>query len=218
MNEPEFLSTTRSAYDAIAETYAEMFMDSLRDAPLDRAMLGVLAEYARKNGSKPVADVGCGPGHLTGHLHGLGLDVFGVDLSPEMLAIARREHPGPRFEEGSLTALDVEDGTLGGILSSYSLIHTPPAEIPDVFAEFHRALAPGGVLLLMFFASTDNTRLAWPFDHKVTTAYRLSIGRVADLLRRSGFVEIARLIEQPPERSSRGFELAQFLVRKPADK
>ena len=44
--------------------------------------------------SGPVLDVGCGPGHVTAHLAGLGVDVQGVDLSPRMVEHARRLHPG----------------------------------------------------------------------------------------------------------------------------
>jgi len=32
-----------------------------------------------------VADVGCGPGHVTAHLHDSGLDAFGIALSPLMI-------------------------------------------------------------------------------------------------------------------------------------
>lgn len=217
MSEPEFLTTTRSAYDAVAEEYAETFRNTLGDHPFDRAMMGVFAELVRRAGAKPVADVGCGPGHVTGYLHDLGLDAFGVDLSPEMLAIARSEQPGLRFETGSLTALDVEDGALGGLVSRCSIIHTPPERLGGVFTEFHRVLAPGGCVLLIFFADPDDSRLARPFDHGVTLAYRLSIDRVAALLAEAGFAETARLIEQPGEDSRRGFEFAHFLVCKPAE-
>lgn len=41
----------------------------------------------RARGGGPVADVGCGPGRVTTYLDGLGLDVSGVDLSPEMVAV-----------------------------------------------------------------------------------------------------------------------------------
>jgi trans-aconitate methyltransferase len=47
--------------------------------------------------------VGCGPGHVTAHLRKLGLDTFGIDLSPAMIDVARREHPELRFEVGSMT-------------------------------------------------------------------------------------------------------------------
>lgn len=217
MSEPGFISATRSAYDAVAVEYAEVVGDTVRNDLFARAMMGAFAELVKETGAKPVADVGCGPGRVTAHLHGLGLDAFGVDLSSEMLAIARREQPGLRFEQGSLTALEIEDEALGGLVSSYSIIHTPPERLGDVFAEFHRVLAPGGCALLFFFADTDDSRLARPFDHKVALAYRLSIDRVAALLAEAGLTETARLIEQPPADSERGFEFGHLLARRPAE-
>ncbi|WP_084590043.1 class I SAM-dependent methyltransferase [Lentzea albidocapillata] len=133
--------------------------------PLERAMLAAFAELA----DGPVADLGCGPGHLTAHLHSLGLDAFGLDLSPAMIALAREAHPELRFDQGSMTALDLADGVLGGILAFYSVIHMPPDELPAVFAEFFRVLAPGGHLLLGFYAGDDPE--PQEFDHKVTLAY-----------------------------------------------
>jgi SAM-dependent methyltransferase len=52
-----------------------------------------------------VADVGCGPGHITACPHELGISTFGIDLSPAMIDVARRDHPGLRFEVGSMTGL-----------------------------------------------------------------------------------------------------------------
>jgi 2-polyprenyl-3-methyl-5-hydroxy-6-metoxy-1,4-benzoquinol methylase len=48
-------------------------------------------------------DVGCGTGRITAHLRQLGVDVFGIDLSPGMIEVARRDHPGLRFDLGSMT-------------------------------------------------------------------------------------------------------------------
>jgi hypothetical protein len=115
---------------------------------------------------------------------------------------------------GSMTALALEDGELSGILARYSIIHTPPERLPEVFAEFHRALAPGGRLLLAFQAQDKPSELAEAFDHKVALAYRWSPDRVADLLRETGLVEEARLIRQPDEDDERGFEQAHLLARK----
>lgn len=75
---------------------------------------------------------------MTAHLRDLGLDAFGVDLSPVMIDLARAAHPDLRFELGSMNAMDLADGELTGILSWYSVIHTPPREIPSYFAEFRR--------------------------------------------------------------------------------
>ena len=136
MTEPDFLRDTRTSYDAIATVYAERFRDELAARPLDRAMLAGFAELVRAGGAGPVADVGCGPGRVTRYLNDLGLPVFGIDLSPEMIAVARRTYPGLRFEVGSMLALDVPDAALGGVLAWYSVIHVPDERVPEAFAEF----------------------------------------------------------------------------------
>ncbi|MDH6190523.1 SAM-dependent methyltransferase [Streptomyces sp. CZ24] len=136
------LTATRTAYDAAADTYAQLFRDSLRDAPLDRAMLAAFAEAVRGAGPDArVADLGCGPGHVTAHLAGLGLVPRGFDVSPAMIGLARAAHPELRFDVGSMAGLDLPDATLSGVLSRWSVIHTPPAELPPVLAEFARVLA-----------------------------------------------------------------------------
>jgi len=76
------LDATRRSYDAVAETYAALFGDELAGKPLDRALLAAFAETV----SGPVADLGCGPGHVTAHLHDIGCQATGVDLAPEMVA------------------------------------------------------------------------------------------------------------------------------------
>jgi SAM-dependent methyltransferase len=213
MTEPSYLSTTRAAYDAIAVRYAELFGSVRVQLPLDRALITAFADLVQAAGLGPVADLGCGPGHLTAYLHSLGVPAFGVDLSPTMIELAREANPGLRFDEGSMAALDLKDAAVGGVLAWYSVIHTPPEQLPGIFAEFHRVLAPGGYLLLAFFAGDDPTRLAEKFDHKVSLAYRLSPEGISELLRAAGFVETARLMREPGE--DERFRRGHLLVRKP---
>ena len=104
----DFLRDTRRSYDAAADDYADWIQGELATKPLDRAMLTAFADVV----DGPVADIGCGTGRITAFLRDLGVPVFGVDLSPRMVAVARRAHPDLRFTEGSMTALDIEDGTL----------------------------------------------------------------------------------------------------------
>ncbi|WBC15537.1 class I SAM-dependent methyltransferase [Micromonospora sp. WMMA1998] len=153
-----WIDDTRTSYDTVAASYADLLRDALAGEPFQRGILGLFAELVRARGSGPVADMGCGPGRITAHLHGLGLDAFGVDLSPAMIEVARRDHPGLRFEVGSMTRLDLADASLTGLLAWFSLIHVPDEEVPGVLAGFHRALRPGGVVLLGFFAG-EGSRL-----------------------------------------------------------
>ncbi|RKN43798.1 class I SAM-dependent DNA methyltransferase [Streptomyces hoynatensis] len=204
------LRTTADAYDAIATVYAELPRDDLATFPLDRAVLAAFAELTR--GAGPVAELGCGPGPVTAHLRDLGLDVFGVDLSPVMIRLAREAYPDLRFTVGSMDALDLAGGELVGIVSWYSVIHAPPKELPTYFAEFRRVLAPGGHLLLAFFESEGGP--VTEFDHKVTAAYRWPIDELAALAGEAGFAEIGRMLREPCE--GERFRRGHLLMRRGA--
>jgi SAM-dependent methyltransferase len=212
MAEPAYLRATRAAYDIVADDYAEVLKDLLAGSPTDRAFLATFAELVLAAGDGLVGDLGCGPGRLTGHLHSLGLDVFGVDLSPAMVAAARRACPGLRFEEGSFAALDLADGALGGIVAWYSIIHTPPELLPEVFGEFRRVLGAGGYLLLAFQVGDERVRVEQAYGHAVSAdAYRLPPDRVVELLGRAGFVVGARMVREPeePEKTRQAYLLAR---------
>jgi SAM-dependent methyltransferase len=219
VTEPDFLRTTRASYDAVAADYAERFRSELTARPLDRAMLAGFAELVQAAGAGPVADIGCGTGRVTAHLNGLGLPVFGVDLSPQMVAVARQAHPGLRFEVGSMLALDLPDGTLGGILAWYSIIHIPQERLPEVFAEFHRVLAPGGHLQLAFQVGDEPLHLTEALGHTISLDFhRRQPDRVAELLSQAGLVMRAQLLREPDdgdfaERTQQAF----LLARKPAN-
>lgn len=141
----------RAGYDRVAAKYAQTFYDELNRKPFDRALLDAFAEEVRAAGLPgEVWDLGCGPGHVGRYVADRGLPVCGLDLSDEMLAIARRLNPTMRFVQGTMLALPVADGALAGIVSFYAIHHLPRGRAGDALREFHRALRPGGLLLLGF--------------------------------------------------------------------
>ncbi|WP_327686089.1 class I SAM-dependent methyltransferase [Streptomyces sp. NBC_00467] len=163
-----WLADTRASYDADATSYADEVRNLLAELPAEREVMALFAEWVLARGGGPVADVGCGPGRITAHLRNLGVDAFGIDLSPRMIEVARREHPGLRFEVGSMTQLDLADGALAALVAWYSIIHVPDDAIGAVLAGFRRVLRPGGLLLLGFHvgdASPPKPRVdgeSWP--------------------------------------------------------
>lgn len=212
--EPDFVSSTRSSYDALAVAYAEHVRDLMASRPWDRAVLAVFAELVRTCSPGPVADVGCGTGWNTGYLHGLGLDVFGVDLSPGMLAVARQSYPGLRFEVGSMSALDLDDGVLGGLAASYSTIHIPDEELPGVLAEFARVLVPGGHLLLSFQVGDGSLHMTEALGHTVELEFhRRRPDEMAALLARAGLPVRTRVLREA-EQDERTAQ-AYLVARKP---
>ncbi|MCX5384406.1 class I SAM-dependent methyltransferase [Streptomyces sp. NBC_00083] len=151
-----WLADTRASYDTVAADYADLVRDLLDRTPYERAVLALFAGRVKSAG--PVADVGCGAGRVTAHLRDLGVDAFGIDLSPAMIDVARRDHPGLRFEVGSMTDLGLADASVAGLIAWYSLIHVPDDELDPVLQHFRRVVRPGGPLLLAFHAG-DGTRL-----------------------------------------------------------
>ncbi|MFF1909861.1 class I SAM-dependent DNA methyltransferase [Kitasatospora sp. NPDC058218] len=217
MSEPDFLTSARAFYDAVAEDYADHFRDVLAARPLDRAMLAAFAELVRADfpGEGPVVELGSGPGWVAAYLHGLGLDVSGIDLSPRMVELARRTYPGLRFTEGSLLELPLADGGLAGAVAWYSIIHTPQERLPEVFAEFHRVLAPGGHLLLAFQVGDRPLRVEQPYGHPVALDFRRGQpDRIAELAAGAGLEVTTRLVREPEgEEKTRQ---ACLLARRPA--
>lgn len=210
VTELAYLTDTRAAYDTVADAYAEDARDALATSPWDRAVLGTFAELVGDTG--PVGDLGCGPGRLTGHLASLGLDVFGVDLSPGMVSVARRTYPELRFEVGSMHALELEDGSLAGALAWYSLIHTPPERLPALVTELARVLAPGGRLLTAFQVGDERRHISQGYGHEVSfDAYRLQPDFVVGLFEDAGLELEARLVRAPqePEKVSQAYLLAR---------
>ncbi|WP_369224488.1 class I SAM-dependent methyltransferase [Streptomyces sp. R39] len=182
----DFLTATRTFYDAIADDYADHFREDVANRPLDRALLATYAELVGPGGT--VADLGCGPGRVTGRLAGLGLSVFGLDLSTSMLAVARRENPGLRFVQGSMLDLAVADGALDGVVCWYSSIHTPDDHLPTLFGQFRRVLRPGGRLLLAFQVGDAARRFEDPWGHPVALDFeRRRPERMTRLLTEAGF-------------------------------
>ncbi|MBL1081630.1 methyltransferase domain-containing protein [Streptomyces actinomycinicus] len=209
----DFLTATRTFYDTVAEDYADHFRDPLAERPLERALLAAYAEQVGPEGT--VADLGCGPGAITAHLASLGLTVFGLDLSESMIAVARRENPGLRFEQGSMLELPVADGSLAGAVSWYSSIHTPADRLPALLAEFHRALAPGGLLLLAFQTGDVPLRLDRPWGRPVVLDFhRRRPEQMAELLSGAGFTLRSSTVREREEAHGESAPQAFLLARK----
>ncbi|WP_431220234.1 class I SAM-dependent DNA methyltransferase [Leifsonia xyli] len=211
-NEPDDVTATRLAYDTVAEDYAELLRDDLAQSTYERAMLDVFAEQVLGDGGGAVGDLGCGPGRIAGYLAERGMDVVGIDLSPRMVEVARRDHPAVRFEVGSMAALPFGEGELAGALAWYSIIHTPEERQGALFAEFARVVRPGGRLLLAFQVGDDVVHLTRAYGHDLDLhTRRQNLDDVKARLGEAGFSLTAELVTQPipPQKSPQGYLLAR---------
>jgi SAM-dependent methyltransferase len=167
------------AYSRRAAEYAELFGSMSAVHPSDRQLVDTWADAV----SGRVIDAGCGPGQWTSYLVQRGVDASGVDLSEELIAHARTAHPGVSFEVGNVDELSAATGSLGGLLSWYSLIHHKPCIIQVPLAEFARVLSPGGGLLIGFFEGPTIEK----FDHAMLDAYKWPVAELSRELSAAGF-------------------------------
>jgi SAM-dependent methyltransferase len=185
-------------YDRVARPYADQFFTELERKPFDRELLDRFAKRMRERGR--VCDLGCGPGHVGHYLRERGVDVFGLDLSPAMVALARELNPTMRFEQGDLRALSLAADSLAGIVAFYSLIHLERSEAEGALRELARVLIPGGLLLLAFHGGEATVHADDWFGRGVSvdaTLYRPA--EMATYMAAAGFAVEAITIRPPYE-------------------
>jgi len=146
-------------FDEAAVRYdlATRMMSFGRDAAWKRALVAALPAL-----SSPVCvDLACGTGDVAFLLAGRypGGGVTGLDLSAQMLAIARERNrfANVRFERGDLCDLPFPDGSVDVVTGSYALRNAP--DLRKAIAEVRRVLSPGGVAAFLDFSNPERSLL-----------------------------------------------------------
>ena len=167
---------------------------------------------------RPVVEVGSGPGHVTAYLSAGGADATGIDLSPAMVAEARRRFPGPTFEVGDLRRLSRPATSSGwaAVLGWYSLIHLAASELPDAVAALVRPLDPGGWLVLGLHAGAEVRHLDDWFGHEVQLDVVLhEPAYVVGVVEAAGLVDVEWYLRGPVTARGETTERLYVVGRKP---
>jgi SAM-dependent methyltransferase len=127
---------SHARYDGVAEWY-EGFRPALRPHELDAL------ERLLGTGDERCLDVGCGTGVSTAAVAELGWSAVGIDLSEDMLEVARGR--GLEVVQGSANALPFGDGTFDAAVSVWT--HTDVEDFSSVVSETARVLRPEAPLV-----------------------------------------------------------------------
>ncbi len=92
-------------------------------------------------------DLACGDGLDLLYYKGLGAEIYGLDASEELLAIAKRRLPDADIRAGFFEKLPYEDGYFDIVLSKYAI--QTSQDLDPVFSEIYRVLKPGGTLMYL---------------------------------------------------------------------
>jgi SAM-dependent methyltransferase len=208
------LDSTRDSYDAVAAAYVEHLYGELAGKPLDRHLLNRFAEGVRGRGL--TADLGCGPGHVARYLREQGVEVLGIDLSPEMIRWARQLNPEIELRVGDMRSLEIADGTLAGVVAFYSLIHLADPEIALALREMRRVLAPGGLALIAFHIGEETLHRDELWGQEVSLDFRFLLpNRIYAQLGEAGFRLLESTEREPYEGAEHPSRRCYLLAGKP---
>ncbi|MFW9908892.1 MAG: class I SAM-dependent methyltransferase [Candidatus Thorarchaeota archaeon] len=147
----------KEGYNKIARQY-----DEYRESFNNETELNEFMSLLKPGG--PILDAGCGSGVVARILVDKGFQVTGIDISLKMLELAKSLVPEATFEVGDMTALQFEDDSFDGIVSTYAVFHIPREEHFGLFQDFHRMLKKGGALLLSIGSKESGADEAWVWD------------------------------------------------------
>jgi ubiquinone/menaquinone biosynthesis C-methylase UbiE len=157
-----------------------------------------------------ILDVGCGTGIVARLLVDNGFQVTGIDISQKMLDLARQHVPEATLEVGDMMALQFEDDSFDGILSTYAVFHVPRTEHLSLFQGFRRILKNKGALLFSVGARPEPSDGVWEWDElQSVPMYWSSNGpeKTVELVKSADFeIIFARSVEtQTPTETEKHF-------------
>jgi SAM-dependent methyltransferase len=198
-NEAERLRAfERQGHDALATSYHAFF------AAVTALATSPLLDAVHLRPSTRLLDVATGPGALAAEAANRGARPVGVDLSPQMIELARRLHPAIDFREADVERLPFADDTFDAVVCAFGLGHFPRPEV--AVAECVRTLLPGGRVAFSWWDDPSRQRIQGIFRDAIAevgvamppdvpqghNVYRFSnTGEFLRLLEGAGLTEVA---------------------------
>jgi ubiquinone/menaquinone biosynthesis C-methylase UbiE len=196
MKKPPIVNKIRKAYNKAAIQYGESFYYELYFKHLDVKLLDLFCE--RVNPEMPICEIGCGPGEISAYLKYKGLNLTGIDISEEMIRIARQLNPHIDFRIGDVFDLQIPDDYFSGVLAPFLFVNYELQEIRKAFLEIHRVLCRDGLFYLSFHAGSE--RIAsndFLVENNPLEFIFLDVEEIVRILDECGFETIEWIIRSP---------------------
>lgn len=178
-----------SVYNQIADMYDNEYgISSYIDDFLD---------LVNKNGK--ILDVGCGPGKDSHYIVSKGFDVVGIDLSEEMIKIAKKNFPEIDFRVMDMRRMHFENESFDGVFVAFSLIHLPKKEVLSTLNKLHGVLKKEGIVYVAVQeGESKEIFLTEPLKpHEKIFLNLFSTEEIKSLVKKAGFFIIAEHKRKP---------------------
>ena len=196
-----------SVYDKIAKPYAEEFSNPSE-------YLDEFLELLPKNAK--ILDVGCGVGVDSGFVKSQGFEIIGLDLSKEMLNLARQKFPLIDFREQDIRELDFPQESFDGIIASCSLIHIPKQDVPTLIEKFQQILKKdGAIYIALQGGKSEEIFIDEPFkpDEKLFLNI-ISFEEIKNLLVKNGFSIVNKYEREPESKEELNYTKLYVIAKK----
>ncbi len=153
MKDNDKINSVKKIYDKMANDYSKYWDDDWSDKEIIDKFISML------NSNSKVLDIGCGTGYVTNYLKESGLAPIGIDISSEMLRIAKLKYPQIDFRELSASDITKEfsENEFDGVMAFYVLFYIPKRELDEVIIKIRSILKPNAPLILVMKEGNGET-------------------------------------------------------------
>ena len=144
---------TFETWKKLATRYEERFMDlDLYNDTYDH----ICNSIKKPNGR--ILEIGCGPGNITKYLLSKrpDFDIFGIDIAPNMIELAKKNNPSARFAVMDCRQIDQISEKYDGIVAGFCLPYLSQADSRKFIADCYSLLNEGGLIYISFVEGDPN--------------------------------------------------------------
>lgn len=130
-------------YTSLSSVYEAMYKSFINYANELDFYSSLLIKYKCKS----VFEIGCGTGNLAPGFNNLGFEYYGLDLSTEMLKMAKKNNPKCRFIEADMRNFALDEKQASCIITGRTISYlVTNKDVMDAFTAINKNLLPGGLL------------------------------------------------------------------------
>ncbi len=184
---------TAASYDKLAAFWNGDAFDRTNGIEQHRRALRFVAAKGH------AIDIGCGSsGRILDLMMAEGFESEGLDVSPEMIRLARRRHPATRFHQADIR--EWEFPRQYDFISAWdSIWHAPLADHEAILQKLCEGLNPGGVLIFTTGCVDQPQEASNPFMGEPLYHATLGVPKLLEIIARHGCVCRHLEHDQPPE-------------------